>query len=88
MANHKLSLSGQGDIEGKFKNGERVVYIVEGLVKAEPHFVATASGGNISKMSVQIMDVMEPGSAEKNKMLEVFAKRRADREDDGQDSML
>lgn len=86
---HKLSLNGQADVEGKYKNGRSVIFMVEGSVKAEPHLVATATGGNVSKMSVTMGDVIPiTDPAEYDAAAKRFVELRMERDGGEQEAML
>ncbi len=80
----KASLSGSVDIEGKFKNDQEVILIIQGTVKAEPHRVSTASGGATTKMTLRLVEAIMPSNdAERNNLTERIAEVTAARNDDG-----
>ena len=81
MTIHKVGIGGKPLLEGKFSNGDRVILMIEGTVKAEPHFVQTANGGQVSEMTITAGDLLEPISkSEFNEFAERFASARAARD--------
>lgn len=54
----KTAMSGAVELSGKYKNGDTVIFVVEAMVKAEPHEVATATQGTETKMSLKLVDAM------------------------------
>lgn len=85
----QTSLSGSAELEGKFANDQEVLVICTATVKAEPHRVSTASGGSTTKMTLRLVEMIEPANkAEENTLRERIAEKVAARDGDPNQEQL
>lgn len=79
----KTSLSGAIEVpHKKYKPGTKVVLVIVGDVKAEPHHVATATSGTETKMSIRLNEAVVLEGGEANDWAETVAAANSDGDDE------